>query len=541
MEAQGIQKGVRAGVRLAELGNPVSGFGVCLIHAERLLLRVDCAYTKRRSQHCLVKYRMLSQREGLGVKCFVTDGFQTLWYILLIACPVPASSYEVNALDPSNDPAVAASAQRKASLRLIPLIGIGYGLAYMDRINISFASLQMNRDLGFSATIYGFGAGMFFLGYALCEVPSNLLLMRFGAKKWLARIMFTWGLLATAMMFVHGPISFYVLRFLLGMAEAGFFPGVIYYLTLWFPTGMRARAVSRFYIAMPLSSTVMGSVAGWLLGMNGKLHLAGWQWLFLLEGIPAVLFSFVLLKALPDGPSQVSWLTAQEKAWMERALREDGAQAHLGHSAGVMQALLSPKVWAIGLVMFFLLTCSYGYGFSAPAILLGATGWSVTKIGYVVALFGLAAAVGMLLGAASSDRRRERTFHVIVPALMVGTGYMVASYGHGVWTVVVPLGVSFIFYHVLQGPALAVPMQFLAGRAAAAGVAAMNTITMFSGLAGPAWMGFMKDKTGDYRMGLRGLAVSSVCAAGMMYLLSWSLRRTATPKTHAVHAPGVEA
>ena len=208
--------------------------------------------------------------------------------------------------------ALGISAQRKASLRLIPVIAIGYGLAYMDRVNISFASLQMNRDLHFSASVYGMGAGLFFIGYALCEVPSNLLLLRFGAKRWLARIMFTWGLLAAAMMFVRTPIEFNVLRFLLGMAEAGFFPGVIYYLTLWFPARTRARAVSRFYIALPLSSTVMGSVAGWLIGLSGKWGLSGWQWLFLLEGLPAVLFSFIILWLLPDNPHRVSWLTADE-------------------------------------------------------------------------------------------------------------------------------------------------------------------------------------------------------------------------------------
>src|ERR1700677_3937178 len=205
------------------------------------------------------------------------------------------------------------SAQRKAGLRLIPVIGIGYGLAFMDRINISFASLQMNLDLHFSARVYGFGAGLFFIGYALCEIPSNLLLLRFGAKRWLARIMFTWGLLAAAMMFVRTPFEFNTVRLLLGVAEAGFFPGVIYYLTLWFPARMRARAVSRFYIALPLRSLVMGSVAGWLLGLGGKLGLAGWQWLFLLEGLPAVLFSFVILKLLPDTPAKAAWLTPQQK------------------------------------------------------------------------------------------------------------------------------------------------------------------------------------------------------------------------------------
>src|SRR6202789_1729210 len=231
----------------------------------------------------------------------------------------------VSAADvPSNEDArwvaIRKSAQRKASLRLIPVIGVGDGLAYMDRINISFASLQMNQDLHFTATIYGFGAGLFFIGYALCEVPSNLMLLRFGAKRWLARIMFTWGLLAAAMMFVRTPIEFNVMRFLLGIAEAGFYPGVIYYLMLWFPARMRARAVSRFYIALPLSSVVMGALAGWLLGLGGKLGLAGWQWLLLIEGLPAVLFSFVILKLLPDCPATAAWLEPDEKAWLQQQI-----------------------------------------------------------------------------------------------------------------------------------------------------------------------------------------------------------------------------
>ena len=292
---------------------------------------------------------------------------------------------------------VAASAQRKAAIRLIPVIAIGYCLAYIDRVNISFASLQMNKDLHFSASVYAFGAGLFFIGYALCEVPSNLMLLRFGAKRWLARIMFTWGLLAMAMMFVNTPLEFNVLRFLLGMAEAGFFPGVIYYLTLWFPARMRARAVSRFYIALPLSSVVMGSLAGWLLGLGGKLGLSGWQWLFLLEGLPPVLFSFVILKMLPDSPAHAKWLTPEEKTWLGDQLRAESAGAHLGHEAGVMQALLSPKVWLIGLFFFCSLTTSYAYSFSAPAILQGVTGWSVTHVGYLVACFGFAGALAMLL------------------------------------------------------------------------------------------------------------------------------------------------
>jgi ACS family tartrate transporter-like MFS transporter len=421
--------------------------------------------------------------------------------------------------------AIGKSAQRKAGVRLIPIIGIGYGLAYMDRINISFASLQMNHDLHFSASVYGFGAGLFFIGYALCEVPSNLLLMRFGAKRWLARIIFTWGLLAAAQMFVRTPFEFNTIRFLLGVAEAGFFPGVIYYLTLWFPARMRARAVSRFYIALPLSSVVMGSLAGWLLGLNGKLGLAGWQWLLLIEGLPAVLFSFVILKLLPDCPASAAWLEPDEKAWLENQLKADSERAHLGREAGVMKALISPKVWLIGAYFFCALTANYAYNFSAPAILQGVTGWSVTNVGILIACFGLAGAAGMLLNGAHSDRTGERALHCIVPCVVMAVGYLIASYARTPWLVVAALGVSFTSFMSMQGPALSIPTQFLAGRACAAGIAAMNTITMFSGFVGPYWMGVMKDATGSYQAGLRGLVLPALGAAAVMFALTRSLKR----------------
>jgi ACS family tartrate transporter-like MFS transporter len=417
------------------------------------------------------------------------------------------------------------SAIRKASLRLLPVIAVGYGLAYMDRINISFASLQMNHDLHFSASVYGFGAGLFFIGYALCEVPSNLMLLRFGAKRWLARIMFTWGLLAAATMFVRTPLEFNVLRFLLGMAEAGFYPGVVYYLTLWFPARMRARAVSRFYVSLPLSSVVMGSVAGWLLGLGGKLGLSGWQWLFLVEGLPTAVFSLMILKMLPDNPAKAMWLTAEEKAWLDNQLKSDGEKAHLGHSAGVMQALLEPKVWMIGAYFFFALITSYAYSFSAPAILQGVTGWSVTNVGFLVACIGLAGAAGMLLNGAHSDRNGERAMHCIVPCVIIAAGYLTASYSKTPWLVVAALAASFTGFMSMLGPANAVPMQFLAGRAAAAGIAAMNTITMFAGFVGPYWMGVMKDHTGSYDAGLRGLVLPALLAAATMYVLTRNLAR----------------
>jgi len=425
----------------------------------------------------------------------------------------------------SQQAAIGQSAMRKASLRLIPIIGVGYGLAYMDRISVSFAALRMNQDLHFSATVYGFGAGLFFIGNAIAEVPSNLLLLRYGAKRVMASIIFAWGLVATAMLLVRTPTEFYALRLLLGISEAGFYPGVIYYLTLWFPSRMRARAVSRFYIALPLSSVVMGTLAGWLMGLDGRLGLRGWQWLFLVEGLPAVLFAAVILKLLPDRPAKARWLTPEEKGWIKRQLSLDDARAHLGHEAGIVAALLSPKVWSIGLFFFFAGICNYGFGFSAPAILQNATGWSVGAVGWMIATFGWVSALAMLLNGAHSDRSGDRAMHCIFPCLVMALGYLVASYSRQPSLVVTALAMSFIAFNALWGPALSLPMEFLAGRAAATGIAAMNTIAIFSGFAGPYWMGLMKDASGNYDVGLRGLLVAALTAAGIMFALVRSLEK----------------
>jgi len=443
---------------------------------------------------------------------------------MLHAGKASAAGESIAAL-PHADAEIGSSALRKAALRLLPVIGVGYGLAFMDRINISFASLQMNRDLHFSASVYGFGAGLFFIGYALCEVPSNLMLLRFGARGWLTRIMLTWGLLSSAMMFVRTPLEFNVLRFLLGMAEAGFYPGVVYYLTLWFPLEMRARAVSRFYIALPLSSVVMGAVAGWLLGLDGTLGLRGWQWLFLLEGLPAAAFSLVIWKTLPDNPEKAAWLTAREKSWLASKLKSDGEQAHLGHSAGVVKALLSPKVWMMGVYFLCALTAYYAYSFSAPAILQGVTGWNATHVGYLISVIGLAGAAAMLFNSAHSDRTHERAMHCIVPCLVMAAGFLIAGFSSVPWLVVVALASTYVGFTAMLGAANAVPMKFLAGRAAAAGLAAMNTIAMFSGFIGPYWMGVMKDATGTYNAGLRGLTLPCLLAAFTMFALTAQLSR----------------
>jgi len=243
-----------------------------------------------------------------------------------------------------SDETLERSTIRAVAWRLLPLIGLGYGIAFIDRLNISFAALQMNRDLHFSASVYGLGAGLFFLSYALLEIPSNLILLRVGARRWIARIMLTWGVIAVGMMFVRTPMQFYVMRFALGAAEAGFFPGVIYYLTLWIPADHRGRAISRFYVAAPLASLVMGSLAGALLGLQGRLGLAGWQWLFLAEGLPAVLISVAFLLWLPDLPTSVGWLSPEQKRWLGDRLMQDRARTAPPGAHDIFKTLFDPRV-----------------------------------------------------------------------------------------------------------------------------------------------------------------------------------------------------
>ena len=366
------------------------------------------------------------------------------------------------------DHAVGRAALRKAGLRLIPLFALGYGIAYMDRVNISFASLQMNRDLHFSASIYGFGAGLFFVSYAACEIPSNLLLYRVGARRWFARIMFTWGLLAMGMMFVKTPVQFYVMRFLLGMAEAGFFPGVIFCLSQWFPPHMRARAISRFYISFPISSVLMGAIAGFLLDLQGKAGLAGWQWLFLIEGLPAVALSMVFLFFLPAGPATAKWLTEEERAWILHHNNQRSAAD--GHSMKLGRALLDVRVWQISLVFLCMLGSSYAYTFSAPAILQGITHLGNRNIGFLMATMSLLGAPAMILNAMHSDRTKERYLHIVTPFLLMTVGFLIGGLSTAPFLAVPALAVASVSYFSMQGPLLALATSFLHGKSAAAGI-----------------------------------------------------------------------
>ena len=419
----------------------------------------------------------------------------------------------------------ARSALRKASLRLLPLIGLGYGIAYIDRVNISFAALQMNHDLGFSATTYGLGAGLFFLTYATLEVPSNLLLARFGARRWLARIMLTWGLISMAMVLVRVPWQFYALRLLLGAAEAGFFPGVIFYLTHWFPQSHRCRAVSRFYISLPLSSIVMGMIAGTLLNLQGRLGLAGWQWLFLLEGIPAVLMGVVFFTMLPDTPAEAKWLTAEERAGLE-AMLEPAEAGEITHGAGAVKAALGDgRVWLLGLFLFGTMISGYGYIFVAPSLLREATGWSVAWVGYLIAAIGGLTAASMLLNGSHSDRRGEKFWHILAPTLVMMAGFLAAGLLHNAAVIVVAAALIVIAHGSLQVPFITLAPSFLRGKTAAAGIAAVNSIALTGGFVGPYWMGHAVDLTGSYQRGMLTLALPTLVSCGLLMAFRREMRR----------------
>lgn len=411
------------------------------------------------------------------------------------------------------------SALSKASWRLLPLIGLGYGIAYMDRANISFAALQMNKDLGFSATIYGAGGGLFFLSYALLEVPSNLMLVRFGARRWIARIMLTWGLIAAGMMFVRTPMHFYVMRFLLGAAEAGFFPGVIFYLMQWFPAAERGRAISRFYVALPLSSVVMGVLAGALLGLRGHFGLAGWQWLFLIEGLPAVLLSIGILFLLPDGPADARWLTGEERAWIAGALAADRDKVGESGDPGIGRTLLDPRVWMLGLANICILGAAYSFVLSAPTILTGTTHLSATRTGFLIAAVALVGAVGMMLAGWHSDRRRERHLHVVAYLVVLAAAYLAMSLSTSPWAVVAAYAAAAISGFALQTVFWLIPSDVLHGRSAAVGVAAIGSIGMAGAISGPYLWGVARDRTGSYHAGILALVGAYLAAAALVLVV----------------------
>ena len=416
-----------------------------------------------------------------------------------------------------DEDAIGRRALRKVSLRLLPLIAIGYGIAYMDRINVSFAALQMNHALHFSASAYGLGAGLFFLSYGAFEIPSNLLLVRFGARRWLSRIMFTWGLLSIAMMFVRTPWQFYLARLALGAAEAGFFPGIIFYLTLWFPAAKRSLAISRFYIALPLSTVVMGALAGMLLNLNGRLGLAGWQWLFLMEGLPAILMSAIFFFCLPDSPLKATWLSEGERTAILRPLQSEAAEPVAVHNfRAVTKVLKEPKVWMLALYLFCAHSCNYGYSFVAPVVIQKVTNFSVTTVGLIVAFFGILGTVTMLFNGWHSDRYRERHIHILVPTLLMTVAFLCL----GLWPVTSIVLPAFALAQIgacaNQPPTWTLTTTLFRGKSCAVAIAAINSFAMTGGFVGPWWIGRAHDITGNYQLGLLTLVVPTLVASAII-------------------------
>ncbi len=418
-------------------------------------------------------------------------------------------------MTPSND-ALERAAVAKVTRRLMPFLFVLYVVCFLDRVNIGFAALGMNRDLGFSPAVYGFGAGIFFLGYILCEIPSNLVLARVGARLWIARIMITWGLLASAMMFIQGPLSLYGMRFLLGAAEAGFFPGIIYYLSAWYPAADRARAVATFMVAIPLSGVLGGPISGALLGLDGRLGLAGWQWLFLLEGLPAVLLGFVVLLYLTDRPQDASWLTPEERTALSRRVNEERSRSDRHHGFSVRQALSHGTVWQLG---FTLMLCNafgvYVMGLWLPQIVREFAGLSNFQIGVVSAVPNLVAAVAMVLVGAHSDRTGERLRHVAATAAMAAVGFLASALLDSPVLIVLALSLAMAGLLASHGPFWPLPTMFLSGSAAAGGIGLITSIANLGGFLGPYAMGVLKTISGNFRTGLFALALISLAGAGL--------------------------
>jgi ACS family tartrate transporter-like MFS transporter len=415
----------------------------------------------------------------------------------------------------------------KCAWRLIPFMGLLYLANYIDRVNAGFAALTMNKDLSLSPAVFGFGAGVFFVGYLLFQLPANIVLGRIGTRRWIFAILLTWGAISAATAFVQGPSGFYVLRFLLGVAEAGFFPGMIFYLTLWFPQVFRARFAARFICAIPLSGIVGAPLSGLILGMDSFLGLHGWQWLFLLEGLPVSLLAFAVLKYLPDGPREAAWLSPAEKSEIAARLAADPA----AESEDLWRALRDPRIVVLALAGFADGSALYGTGLWLPQI-VGAMGFSNFTTGLVVAL-AYTASVGAILALGySSDRRGERTWHVALAWLLSAAGCAIASLAGN--NLVALIGLTLAVAGVQSGisPYFAVPSTFLKGAAAAGAIALMNTMASLGGFVAPTLIGILRERSGNYSSGMAMLALELIAGA----LIVVALGRAMTPRRATARA-----
>lgn len=408
---------------------------------------------------------------------------------------------------------------RRVSVRLLPFLFVLYLLNFLDRSNVALAALQMNRDLRFSSSAFGFGAGIFFAGYAIFEVPSNIALARTGARRWIARIMVSWGIIATAMMFVRTPLSFYVLRFLLGVAEAGFFPGIVWYLTQWFPRERRARATTRFFIALPMSGILGGTLGGYLLSLDGKAGIAGWQWLFLVEGIPSILVGFACLWYLTDSPAKASWLSEPQRQWLIARMEQDVISAQTKHDLPALHALRKPVIWFLAIPYFCMLTAGYAYTFWAPIVIREALHASDTRTSLIVAAIALCSMTFMLWHAHSSDKRHERFLHAAFGGVLIAAGFAGAALIANPILRVIFFGMVIVGSNALLAPFWCLPAMVLSGSSAAVGIALINSVGNLGGFLGPYLIGFLKDMTGGTTGSFLVLAGFGVACALFLVLL----------------------
>jgi MFS transporter, ACS family, tartrate transporter len=415
----------------------------------------------------------------------------------------------------------------KVTGRLVPFLIVCYFVAYLDRVNVGFAALTMNQDLGLSQTAFGFGAGIFFIAYFLFEVPSNLLLERFGARKWIARIMLSWGILSGLMAFIPAigratglgnEYSFYLVRVLLGAAEAGFFPGIIFYLTLWFPTEYRARIVGYFMAAIPLSTVIGAPISGMLLYLHGGLGLAGWQWLFIIEAVPAIILACVVFFYLTDRPSDARWLAADERTWLAQRLESEQRQRQAVRDYTVAESLVNPRVIGLSLVYFGAVATNYGLSFFLPQIVkaFGLNTFLTTVVSATPYVVGV---VGMVWWGRRSDRMAERRFHTAFPLFVAAAGIAVSTALDDPTLKMMSLCLAGFGIFACLPVFWTLPTAFLSGAAAAAGIAVINSIGNLAGFAGPFAMGWIKDHTGSYTGGLLLLAGLGIIAMGIVLML----------------------
>ncbi|MES2868579.1 MAG: MFS transporter [Pseudomonadota bacterium] len=409
---------------------------------------------------------------------------------------------------------------KRITLRLIPFIFICYLFNYLDRVNVGFAKLQMLDALKFSETVYGLGAGIFFIGYVLCGVPSNLALTKFGPRRWIAVMMITWGLLSTCLMFVTTPTQFYTLRLFTGAAEAGFFPGVVLYLSQWFPTFRRGRIMALFMSAIPVSGLIGGPFSGWILNhfAAGQGGLAGWQWMFLLQGLPTVLLGALAIFLLNDSFANAKWLSAHERAVLEADHRLDAANKPATTSDSLLAVFKNPAIWAFGLIYFCIQSGVYAINFWLPSIIKSLGFSDNLVIGWISAIPYLLAAVFMLLVGRSADLRKERRWHLVVPMLMGALGLVIAV-SFATQPIIAIVGLTIATMGALTGLPMfwPVPTAMLSAGAAAGGLAIINSMGQMAGFLSPYLVGFVKDATGSTDVALYLLA--AVIVAGSLLAL----------------------